>query len=596
MKSMSRVLQSAIALVVLQLVVRGVVAGHSDFYWDDLILASRGSELPLLSTDLLLYDHDGHFMPAAFVVAGLATRIAPYEWALPLIMSVVMQALASLAMLRLLRTLLGDRRVLLIPLTFYLFTPLTVPAFAWWSANLNALPLQIGLAWVTADALALRRTGRIRYAVSGAVVFAVALLFAEKAVLVPFVAFATVFLLSRISGNRAPLRSAWRRGRGLWTASIAIIAVWALAYTTTITTDFVWAGGGRAWELLSHSTSLGLLPTLLGGPWVWERWIPSPPWASPPAILVVAAWVVAVVGIAATIRWKRRVGWVWIAVGAYFLASVAAMVVSRWGADTTYELAQTLRYFTDTASVITIAMALVLRAPKRSTAGPPSKGPADRISASRTGAIAVIATVAFAISSLWSTYTYTRSWADNPTTAYLSTARESLAEYDDVPLLEQPTSIWVLLPVAFPNNLISRVLAPLEDRPEFSDSTPELRMLDDSGKLVDADVTWVRTIPKGQTPNCGNQVDGPGFTNIPLDGPLTVWEWTVQLNYLASQDGEIQVGLETGDTVKVPVQAGANEVYVRITGGGEQVRIKPLTPGLAVCVGMGPVGVVVPEQ
>ena len=54
------------------------MAANSDFYWDDLILAGRGGSLPLLSGDLLLYDHDGHLMPGAFLVAGIATRIAPY--------------------------------------------------------------------------------------------------------------------------------------------------------------------------------------------------------------------------------------------------------------------------------------------------------------------------------------------------------------------------------------------------------------------------------------------------------------------------------------------------------------------------------------
>ncbi|MFD4369089.1 hypothetical protein [Rhodococcus sp. NPDC058521] len=585
---MSRVLQSAIALVVLQLVVRGVVAGHSDFYWDDLILAGRGSELPLLSADLLLYDHDGHFMPAAFVVAGIATRIAPYDWALPLVMLVVLQALASLAVLRLLRALLGDRRVLLIPLTFYLFTPLTIPAFTWWAAGLNALPLQIGLAWVTADAIALRRTGRRRFAVSGALVFAVCLLFFEKSVLIPFVAFATVALLSHVSGSPSPLKTAWRRGRALWTTSIAIVAVWALAYATTVSSQFEWAGMGRAWELFSHATSLGLFPTLLGGPWVWERWVPSPPWSSPPVVLVVAGWLTAVAAVAATMRWKRRVGWVWIAAGAYFLASVTAMVITRWGADTTFELAQTLRYFTDTASIVTIAMALVLRAPNRVPL-------LSRVPANRTKIIAVAATVAFAFSSVYSTYTFTRSWEENPTTDYLATARASLAEHDDVPLLEQPTSIWVLLPVAYPNNLVSRVLGPLNDRPEFSDSTPELRMLDDSGQVVDADVTWVRAITQGIAPDCGNLVERRSYTDIPLDGPLTNWEWTVQLNYLASANGAIEIAMENGKAAEVPVTAGPNRVFVRLTGGGDNLRIRTLTPDLSLCVGMGPVGVVIPK-
>lgn len=48
---------------------------------------------------------------------------------------VVMQLLASLALLRALWVILGWRPVLLVPLTFALFTPLALPGFAWWAAG-----------------------------------------------------------------------------------------------------------------------------------------------------------------------------------------------------------------------------------------------------------------------------------------------------------------------------------------------------------------------------------------------------------------------------------------------------------------------------
>ena len=44
---------------------------------------------------------------------------------------------------------------------------------------------------------------------------------------------------------------------------------------------------------------------------------------------------------------------------------VAAMVVTRSGAETTFELGQTLRYLTDSAVIIAIALAVILRAPAR---------------------------------------------------------------------------------------------------------------------------------------------------------------------------------------------------------------------------------------
>ena len=54
---------------------------------------------------------------------------------------VLLQALASLAVLRLLRELLGNRPVILLPLVLYLFSPLTLAWFVWWANALNAVPL-----------------------------------------------------------------------------------------------------------------------------------------------------------------------------------------------------------------------------------------------------------------------------------------------------------------------------------------------------------------------------------------------------------------------------------------------------------------------
>lgn len=570
---------AALALVAVHLAVRTSIAARSYFYWDDLILVGRSAQFPLFSREFLLYDHDGHFMPAAFFLTGVLTRVAPYQWVWPALLLVLGQALASLALLRTLRLTLGWRPALLLPLTLYLFIPLTLPAFAWWSAAINALPLQIALAWVSGDAILLYRTGKRRYAASGAVVFLLALLFFEKSVVVPFVALAFVVFSLRIRGTPTPLRRAVRRCRALWVPCAVILAVWLPVYLCTVRSPLTGSGRSSTAELVHHATSLATLPTLLGGPWRWDRWIPGPAWADPPTPLVVLAWIALVGVVGATLRTRRRTGSIWLATGAYFAASTAAMIVTRSDADSTAELAQTLRYFTDSATVFALAAALVLAAPRRT----PARVPA--------GAVLAVA-ILFVVSSLWSTLRFVDVWHDNPTREYLANARSALAEAQDVPLLDQPVSIWVLQPVAFPDNLAGHVFAPLRDRPEFASSTPLLRTLDDEGRLVDAQVTWARTISEGTTPSCGTRVDAP--SQLALDGPLAGWEWTVQLNYLAGSDGTIDVALESGDAVSVPVSQGLHSVFVRLVGHGSSVRISPRTPGLTMCFGSGQVGAVVP--
>src|SRR3954464_9521510 len=152
---MNWVARTAAALIAVQLVIRAVLAWRGYFYWDDLILTGRAGTQSLLSPSYLFDDHDGHVMPAAFLVAGGITRLAPLNWVWPAISLVVLQLVASLALFRALRVILGWRPVLLVALTFALFVPLGVPAFAWWASALNALPMIAALAWVCGDAVLL---------------------------------------------------------------------------------------------------------------------------------------------------------------------------------------------------------------------------------------------------------------------------------------------------------------------------------------------------------------------------------------------------------------------------------------------------------
>ncbi|MCC3318171.1 hypothetical protein LK465_35125 [Nocardia africana] len=609
------VLLVAVLLILAQIALRGWVAGRGYFYWDDLILVGRADRYPLWSADLLLYDHDGHFMPLAFATAWVVTRIAPLQWAGPVVTMVLLQLAASVAVLRMLLVLVPRRAgavrwAVLIPLIGYLFCPLTLPAFAWWAASLNALPLQFALAWVIADAVLLVRTGRGRYAISGVLVLIVGLLFFEKAVVVPFVAFAVAVLERYLVGAgtadgaepagdragpsaRAAVRDVARAGAALWAGSALILAGWAAAYLTVadhIAMDTSLAGARR---LLHSATSLGIVPTLLGGPWVWARWLPSTPWATPPGWTVVPAWLIVAAVVLVTLRLRRRVLPVWVLVAGYVLAVQLPIVLIRGGPNTAAELMQSLRYLADVAVVLAAAIALLLVARPRSgraSRAPESGGsysPARRWS--RAAAVAL--TAAFVVSSVCTTVSFARSWEISPTRTYLTNARAALADTRGAPLLEQEVPWGVLTPMTYPQNLIAEVLGPIAPDGAFGTSTPYLRMITDDGTLVDASVWWNRRILAGPEPGCGYRIDGSDPVALWLDGPMIEHGWTAQINYFANQDGRLTVAMEHGDAVVAPVRAGVHTVFVHVVGSGEVLRIGSRTPGLDVCVGVGPVGV-----
>ncbi|MGV0047609.1 hypothetical protein ACRU43_00080 [Mycobacterium colombiense] len=585
---------AAAALIAVQLAVRAVLAFGGYFYWDDLILIGKAGTHNLLAPSYLFDDHDGHVMPGAFLVAGTIIRLAPLNWTWPAVSLLVLQLLASLALLRALHVILGWRPVLLIPLTFALFTPLGVPGFAWWAAALNSLPMLAALAWVCADAILLVRTGKQRYAVTGVLVYFGGLLFFEKAAVIPFVAFAVAALLCHVTGDRSlgsALATVWRAGLRLWIAALALTAAWVALYLAVVNQQRWSSDLAMTGQLLMRSITHGIVPGLAGGPWHWDRWAPASPWATPAPPVMTLGWLVLAAILAVSLVRKERIGPVWaIAVG-YAVACQVPIYLMRSSKQTALELAQTLRYLPDLVVVLALLAAVALCAPNRRAA------PRWLDASPKRTAVAAVLAALFVASSLYSTATFLTSWRDNPAQPYLRNARAALAQAhaaSDAPLLDQEVDPLVLQRVAAPENLASHLFALLRDRPEFAPATTQLRMFDRSGRLIKARVTWVRTIAPGPMPRCGYFAQPDKPARLVLDGPLLPADWTVELNYLANSDGSMTLTMTQGPEVKVPVHPGLNRVFARLPGAGDAITVRANTTALALCIASGPVGFLAP--
>ncbi|WP_120312167.1 hypothetical protein [Mycobacterium mantenii] len=584
---------AAAALIAVQLAVRGVLAFGGYFYWDDLILIGKAGTHNLLAPSYLLDDHDGHVMPGAFLVAGTIIRLAPLDWTWPAVSLVVLQLLASLALLRALYVILGWRPVLLIPFTFALFTPLGVPGFAWWAAALNSLPMLAALTWVCADAILLVRTGKQRYAVTGVLVYFGGLLFFEKAAVIPFIAFAVAALLCHVAGGRSlrsSLATVWRAGLRLWIGALALTAAWIALYLAVVNQQRWSSDLAMTCRLLVRSITHGIVPGLAGGPWHWDRWAPASPWATPPPAVMALGWLVLAGILAVSLVRKERIWPVWLVAVGYAVACQVPIYLMRSSNQTALELAQTLRYLPDLVVVLALLAGVALSAPNRTGRRWLDASP------KRTAATAGVA-VLFVASSLYSTATFLTSWRDNPAQPYLQNARAALAEAhasSDAPLLDQEVDPFVLQRVAAPENLASHLFALLRNRPEFAPATTQLRMFDRSGRLIKARVTWVRTIAPGPIPQCGYFAQPDNPARLVLDGPLLPADWTVELNYLANSDGSMTLKMTQGPEVKVPVHPGLNRVFARLPGAGDAITVRANTTALALCLASGPVGFVAP--
>ncbi len=587
---MNWVARTASALIAVQLVFRAVLAFRGYFYWDDLILIGRAGTQSLLSPSYLFDDHDGHVMPGAFLVAGVITRLAPLNWIGPAISLVVLQSLASLALLRALHVMLGWRPVLLLPLTFALFTPLSVPAFAWWAAGLNSLPMLAALAWVCGDAVLVVRTGNQRYAGTGLLVYFGGLLFFEKAAVIPFVAFAMATLYAYVTSSGS-VATVWRRGLRLWVSALGLTAAWVAVYLGVVDQKRWSFDVPMTWDLLSRSATHGIVPGLVGGPWDWQRWAPASPWATPPVAVMVLGWVALAAAVAISVIRKQRIWPVWLVAVGYAVACQIPIYLMRSSRFTALELAQTLRYLPDLVVVLALLLAVGLCAPNRAES--------SWLDGSRARtAVVVCLTGVFVVSSLYSTATFMTIWRDNPTQRYLQNARAGLAAAhaaSNAPMLDQEVDPLILQRVVGPENLASHMFALLRDRPEFAGATTDLRMLDATGRVVDAKVTWVRSIVQGPESNCGYLVQPDFPVTMGLDGPLLPADWTAEINYLANSDGSMTMSLSEGTETKVPVHPGLNRVFVRLSGAGEALNVRANTAALSVCLAAGPVGFVAPR-
>ncbi|ERG69384.1 hypothetical protein [Segniliparus rugosus] len=577
-----KLLALAVALLVAQLAARGAVAWRGGFYWDDLVLAGRAGASSPWSGDSLLRHHDGHFMPAAFLLAGATTKLAPLRWLPAFLELLALQALASLAVLRLLRLILGWRPLVLVLFAWYLFTPLTLPSFAWWSAALNALPLHAGLAWAAGEMILLVRVRpkqRLRHAAGALLAFAAALSFFEKALLIPFFATAVAALSLRVTGHRSPLRTTLRRSRALWLGYALVIAAWAALYLSAPLPKAGLPQPGIVLDALWRTNAQGLVPSAFGGPLLWTRPQPIAALAHPPDLFAAAAAMCALLLVGASLRRVAHAGRIWLMFLGYAAACETMMLLWRINLAPDGRLGLSLRYIADCAVALVAALALIARSARRW----------------RRKRLALPASAVVCCASLVSTASFAQAWSDNPTDDYLDTVRRELASDQSTPLLDQAVPYNVLSWNSYPDNLMSHVFAPVRERPPFASSTPVLRFVDDRGHFLPGQLVYVRAIPQGPVPGCGYRVEPGEAAELPLSGPLLDWEWTAQLNYYASTGGTVAVQLPSGRAQRVPVAAGLHTVFVRLDGGGARLLLRPLSPGLWLCVGAGPVGAVWPK-
>jgi hypothetical protein len=591
----SAVLGVAAALMLFQLVLRGWASAGGYFLLDDFVFVDRAISLPF---DLRIFDdYNGHVMPGSFALVTALTAIAPLSWPAVVALGLLQQLAIDYALLHLLMALFGRRPAVLLPFAVYVTSSITLPAFLWWAAALNQLPMQLAVLLALHFHLRYLRSGELPDTLRAAVAVAAGLLFSEKTLLaLPLMAALTLFWFVD-GGPLARLRATLRRHRAAWLLHGGLGAGYTLFYLLRVDSPIEGTptAAGIA-DMLGPALVRSVLPGLVGGPWDWEPFPPVLSITDPPPILQWLSVAVAATVLVVSMLRRRGAGRAWVLFGLYVLGTCVLIAASRamlFGPST---LSREYRYFTDVALVGALCLALAflpvrdapvvlreraLRLPRALRAAGALLRRPQWLPAAAT-ALAVLGLLA---GSVVSTVDYTVRWHANPARPFIETARTDLAAKPGTVLIDAVVPDAVQWHVLGRYALASSVLAGAPEARFLHDgeSAAAIAMLDEQGHVQRAWVPPLTTAVPGPEPNCGWLVaDRP--VPIPLQsGGVGPWSWVVRVVWLSAADtsGWIAAGEQR---VPVFLPAGLHEVFVQVSGAVPVVAVELAAPVAPVCV------------
>jgi hypothetical protein len=148
---------AAVTLIGVQLGLKGALLAGGYFRQDDYHYLDRAAASGFGWSYLMVVD-SGHLLPLGMVIAWLQARLAMYDWPVTAGVILLMLAVASFAMLRMLLTVFGRRPGILVPLGIFLFSPLSLAGTDWWAVAIEILPLEAAI-FLAVDAHVRRLAG-----------------------------------------------------------------------------------------------------------------------------------------------------------------------------------------------------------------------------------------------------------------------------------------------------------------------------------------------------------------------------------------------------------------------------------------------------
>jgi hypothetical protein len=545
----------------------------------------------------------GHFYPGLRAITWVLARVSLYDWGLDAGVALTFVALASLAALRLLRTLFGDRPVILVPLAIYALIPLTMPDLSWWWCAMESLPFQLAIFMSLNAHVRYVRTGGRRSLCAATVWLAVGLLFFEKAVMLAPLLFliTAAFLMGPrtwLGGALASLRRYWPA----WLIYAVITAAYIVVFFAALHASGQQAHAPRSLSATGNFALTITKDTLttgaLGGPW---RWLPLADQqyalAAPPTAAVLFAGLVAVAVLAVSIG-RRFVAWRAWAILVFWVvcADMIPVIFGRLLAGLQTVLGLETRYLADAACVLAICLGLAFlpvagtetseataEAGQRASGGHRANAPSTHQQNLRYAASALVAI--FVVSSIWSVHTYENITPGGPAArTYFANAKRAVQ-------LAPPGT--VVLDQYMPQQLVeglfgkqeaveSTVIGDLEQGTlarkfrwvgKAEGTIDGLHMFGSDGKLYPALISGVYSVPRTGAGFKACWPERKGMVRVRFPHRTTIYDWTLRLEYIWGSPAGSATLWYGGIPHPLTLQHGPHSVYLSVSGNVTRFRV-----------------------
>jgi hypothetical protein len=539
----------------------GVLAAQGWYYQADFSNLAEPTGHSL-SWSYLTLSQGGHLGIAGRAVFWVLNRLAPLNYAATILLRILVQAVSTVLLARLLTLLVGRRRGVLVITALYAMSPLLIQGTLWLTSSVGLLSSQL-LLLIALDA-------HVRYTVRGSLKWAVttaagvfgATVCSEQAAV-------TALILPILSAGFLHAGTARERCRAMlhrWPGWLMIIGpvIGFVAYFFTVGNYSQAVHGLGAYDVVRLVTVewfASVIPGLLGGPWVWDAVGDNYLSVANPALglRIGCAVVFAVVVIAGV----RRVGRVALAAWSMplLVSAVGIVVVGLGRFEGLGLLVANLfehSYYAALPAALAAALAWWRIDPVDIAGRVHHAAPADRPApqVGRRAPTAALVTVV-AAGSIVSGLTYTARWADSPAHAYVTRLTADVrhlgrtaAVYDSpaastvIPGIEPAHDVSDILGLAGSSTTTDIVVGP---RPVMAGPDGGLRP---AGFFASA-----HGVGDGRSA-CNQLVQGEGTWRLRLDRPLTRSGYYLRLNFFQQRLSTLEFEVIGADGRSVRPLAG----------------------------------------